>query len=89
MTRFYSGAFCVSRGHKALDPINILVEGEMEPMTASHGAAATEPLLSYKLKETDYSDTEVVPKTHPLQPVSSPGPSANTALCLGAAQKFT
>lgn len=35
------------KGPQALDPINILVEEEMEPMTAFHRAAATEPLLSY------------------------------------------
>lgn len=35
------------KGPRALDPINILVEEEMEPMTAFHRAAATKPLLSY------------------------------------------
>lgn len=35
------------KGPQALDPINILVEEEMELMTAFHRAAATKPLLSY------------------------------------------
>lgn len=35
------------KGPRALDPVNILVEEEMEPMTAFHRAAATEPVLSY------------------------------------------
>lgn len=77
------------KGLQAFSPINNLVEEEMEPMTAFHRAAATEPLLSYLLKETDYSDTEVLPKTHPLQPVRSPGRTSNTAFCFGATKKFT
>lgn len=77
------------KGPQALDPINILMEEEMEPMTAFHRAAATEPPLSYQLKETDYSDREVVPKTHTLVPGRSLGLPANMALCLGATEKFT
>lgn len=77
------------KGPQALDPINILMEEEMELMTDLHRAAATEPPLSYQLKETDYSGREVVPITHPLVPGSSPGLLANATLCLGATEKFT
>ncbi|GAA6083876.1 uncharacterized [Tachysurus ichikawai] len=46
--KIFFGCFCVSRSQRHFDPINILVEEEMEPMTAFHRAAATEPLLSYQ-----------------------------------------